>query len=71
LNAQENLVNTHDLTTGLPLSPVVCTILLGDVSNVDEHRLPVKETAKFKKGGLHHLGKTWHTSDGEAGFVQL
>jgi hypothetical protein len=41
-----------DLTTGLPLPPVVCAILLGDVGDIDELRLPLKTTTKFKKGGL-------------------
>jgi NDP-sugar pyrophosphorylase family protein len=39
-------------TAGLPLPPAACTILLGDVGEVDEHGCPLKESAKSKKGGL-------------------
>lgn len=39
-------------TAGLPLPSAACTILLGDVGEVDEHGCPLKESAKSKKGGL-------------------
>jgi translation initiation factor eIF-2B subunit gamma len=64
----ENLVQTHRVrsrspaesaapvgashSSGLPLPPAACTILLGDVGEVDEHGSPLKESAKSKKGGL-------------------
>jgi NDP-sugar pyrophosphorylase family protein len=67
-NALQNLVHTHrqrsrsatptdgavafSKTAGLPLPPAACTILLGDVGEVDEHGCPLKESAKSKKGGL-------------------
>jgi translation initiation factor eIF-2B subunit gamma len=66
--ALKNLVQTHRVrsrtpagstssvpvshSSGLPLPPVACTILLGDVGEVDEHGSPLKESAKSKKGGL-------------------